>query len=75
MNQITQTKTVRHDADGIHYESTVMPGQESSVEITQNSSGKPRLTVKVYDADPDVALEKAILLYDKWLGMLAIYEL
>lgn len=74
MDKITQTKVIRHDADGIAYETTVMPGQESSVEITQNAKGQPRLTVKVYDAEPFAALEKAIMLYDKGLEMLAIYD-
>jgi Holliday junction resolvasome RuvABC ATP-dependent DNA helicase subunit len=42
---------------------TVGDGQESSVEIAENSKGEPRITVKVYHADVDLAMVKAAEVY------------
>lgn len=37
---------------------------QSSVELSRNAKGETQITVKVYDADPDVASGTAQSLYD-----------
>jgi hypothetical protein len=38
----------------------IFPEQKSSVEISRNSKGEAQYSIKVYDADPQVALTKAL---------------
>ena len=38
----------------------VFPEQKSSVEISKNSKGDIQFSIKVYDIDPQVALDKAL---------------
>lgn len=38
----------------------VFPEQKSSVEISRNAKGDLQYSIKVYDTDPQVALNKAI---------------
>jgi hypothetical protein len=51
--------------------SSVEPGQESSVEISQNAKGEPRVSVKIYHADPEQAAIDAVALYRRTLAALA----
>jgi hypothetical protein len=44
-------------------EATIAPKAESSVEITTDSKGLPKLTVKVYHEDSVEALRQALALY------------
>lgn len=71
-----QTRTVTTDEEGKVKElSTFMgPGQESFVEISENSKGEPRVTVKVYHPDIDLALENAVRTYFGALQMLKMAE-
>jgi len=38
----------------------VFPEQKSSVEISKNAKGDTQYSIKVYDADPSIALERAL---------------
>ena len=58
--------TERHD--------TVTTGQESSVEIAQNSKGEPRVTVKVYNADVEEARRLALKTYCEMVRDLGVGE-
>lgn len=49
---------------------TIEPGQESSVEITQNSKGEPRITVKVYHSEIEQAMQAALAAYHQTLDAL-----
>lgn len=40
----------------------VFPEQKSSVEISKNAKGDLQYSIKVYDVDPEVALDKALAL-------------
>lgn len=51
------------------------PLQQSSVEISMDSKGTPRPTVKVYDADADQALETALRLYKSAVAQLTPHPL
>jgi hypothetical protein len=53
------------DAQGavVGHTTTAIPGQESSVEITTDSKGLAKLSVKVYHEDPAQALTEALRLY------------
>ena len=44
-------------------EAIVAPKAESSVEISTDSKGVAKLTVKVYHEEASVALQQALLLY------------
>jgi hypothetical protein len=44
-------------------ETTLSQGQESSIEIRQDAKGKPAVTVKVYNPDPEIASDRAFALY------------
>ena len=37
-----------------------LPDQKSSVELTKNSKGEIQYVIKVYNLDPQVALDKAL---------------
>jgi hypothetical protein len=38
----------------------IFPEQKSSVEISKNAKGDTQYSIKVYDADPSIALERAL---------------
>lgn len=50
---------------------TMEPGQESSVEISQNAKGEARVSVKVYHADAEQAATDAVALYRRTVASLA----
>ena len=60
-----QTERIITNADGqlLQSDITVAPDPASSVEISTNAKGQAQVTVKVYDADPIAAAEKAVALY------------
>lgn len=64
MMEHVQTHTITTtEAGGRELSTTCGPGQESSVEIAQNAKGEPRITVKIYHADPGTAAQQAIDIY------------
>jgi len=50
------------------------PAPYSSVEITTDSKGIPKPTIKVYHADPDEAARTALRLYNEICGQLTQME-
>lgn len=66
----TQTTTVDAQGTVTAASTTVTPSPESSVEIATDAKGQPKLTVKVYHADPAAALATAVQLYREGRGAL-----
>ena len=59
----TQEVTSNPVGGVVETKTTEQPGQESSVEISQNSKGEPRVSIKIYDSDPHEAASKAVSIY------------
>lgn len=64
MDQVMSCTTVLDNDIVTQKTIVVSTGQESSIEIKEDTKGCPRLTVKVYHSDADFALDKAIELYE-----------
>lgn len=64
MNQsVANTYEVREDGITKLTTQTIAPGQESSVEISQNAKGEARVVVKCYHADLAQAKANAMATY------------
>ena len=65
--------TTAHTPNGavLYTTTTVQSPQASSVEITMDSKGQAKPSVKVYDEDPDAAAAKALALYRQLVAALA----
>lgn len=70
MNERESVTSVITNEAGQTFTTTTETGQESSVEITQNAKGEPRVTVKCYHADEAVALANALRIYREAISCL-----
>ena len=59
----TQEVTSNPVGGVVETKTTEQPGKESSVVITENTKGEPRVSVKIYDSDPHEAASKAVSIY------------
>lgn len=73
MKEIKST-TIVSDGEAEEQAQTVATGQESSVEISENAKGEPKVTVKVYDADIEDAAALAVLYYNQVRARLQVAQ-